>query len=265
MKHTLQKQLLTAGLIGSFAFGATPALATPYFSYDANGLSGAGTTFTANAAAGVSSEHLYITSPTTFAGAGWVQFTALTDNSVAVASSSYANTGLYALFNLGVTYTGGAGFGQPGSFYSVSSFTVDIYRDMGAANVFTQANATTATQASVANTATDVLLGSGVLSGTGFAFIAGNNGAGLNVDANFALNGATGTSYFYDPVPFYNLALAAFNSTGGQWTLNSATGMASIGNSTGIMDFNRVPEPGRSALLGAALLGLGFTSRRRKQ
>lgn len=262
MKQSLKKQLLTAGLVGSFAFGATQALATPYFGYDPTGSGGPG--FIANSAGGVSSEHLFVTGANTFAGAGWVQFTSLNDNSVSLPNSTYADTGLYALFTLSVTYNFGSGFGQPNSFYTVDSFDVSVYRDGGVANTFTQANAATVTQAAVANTGDDILLATGSLQGPGFAFVAFNNGVGLNVKSDFNLDPTNGANYFYSPDPFYEFAFAAFNSTGQAWDFNQAAGFASIGNAIGIMDFN-VPEPGTMALLGMGLLGLGLGSRRRKQ
>lgn len=269
MKQGLTKQILAAGLMGSLAFGATQALASPYFSYDPSGAGAGG--FTANSASGTSSEHLFVTGANTFAGAGWVKITSLNDNSSAIAGTAYEVTGLYATFTLGVTYIpipgpGFGGFGQPNSFYTVNSFSFQLFRDTGFDNGFTQANAAGAGQmAVVSNTAGDVLLGGGTLILPGNASVANNNGTSLNVSTDFVLNGAIGAGYFYDPVPFYDLALAAFSSTGGAWLFNPNTGMASVGNASGVVDFSKVPEPGTLALLGVALLGLGFTARRTKQ
>jgi len=267
MKSSLQKRLLAAGLIGTLAFGASQVLASPYFKYDAAGLSGAGTVFNANSAAGTSSEHLFVSSPTTFAGAGWAQFTSLNDQSAALLGSGYGVTGLYATFTLSLTYQAFSpgGFGLNNSFYSVDSFTFNLYRDAGAANTFTQANATAGTLATVQNAGTDILLGSGTLVSAGSAGIINGTGTFLNVSTDFALN-AIGQTYFFDPLPFYNLALAGFTSTGGAWLFNAGTGMASVGNAGGVVDFrNSVPEPGTLALVGIALLGLAARSRRSKQ
>lgn len=193
--------------------------------------------------------------------------TSLNDNSAQITGTGYAVTGLYATFTLAVSYIPVPGFGAFGaanSFYTVTAFNFSLWHDTGGNNLFTQANAGSGQLAVISNTAGDTLLGSGSLIAPGNATIAANSGTSLNTSTNFALT-AAGANYFYDPIPFYDLALAAFTSTGGAWLFNPGTGMASVGNAGGVVDFSKVPEPGTLALLGVALLGLGFGSRRSKQ
>jgi hypothetical protein len=258
-KH-VKLNVLTASLM--IALGVSyqaSAVVAPEFSIDLDGSAGAGTVIVANGMSGTSSEMLVVVSPTTFVGSGWVQFTSLNLNSASVPGSSYFDTGLYMLFDLTAVLTSGD-LGLSDSEYNLASLTYTFWSDSGIDNIFTQANATTGTFATVANTTGDALLASGsLIPGTGTAGLSTTFGAIINAAATVENVDA---DYFFDPEPFYTLALAGFNSTGGAWQFNAATGQLSIGNATGVVDFREVPEPGVLALMGLGLLGLGLARRR---
>lgn len=260
---SLRKHLATVVTGAVLSFGvATQASAAPTFSYDSSGQAGvnAATVVIADAVSGSSSESLYVNGADTFTGSGWVQFGLFTNNSTIVGSA----LGLYATYSLDVKLTDGA-LGGAGSEYDVTSFTFELYRDLGVQNTYVAA--AIGTPASVSNTLDDVLLGSGsLIPGTGTAGLSsGTSATFFNVSTDFDLTLA-GESYFFDPKPFYELALAGFNSTGGNWQFDPVSGQLAIGSVTGIVDFqNRpVPEPASLSLLGIALVGMGVAARRRK-
>jgi hypothetical protein len=111
------------------------------------------------------------------------------------------------------------------------------------------------------------------------------NGVGANVTANFDVctglgtasrGGAvgdgtgcadgTGAAFFSAPDPFYDLVFAAFNNTTQGAVPSAVPGTFAINSAVGVIDFSAaVPEPSGLALMGLALAGFGFASRRKSK
>ena len=86
-------------------------------------------------------------------------------------------------------------------------------------------------------------------------------GTGFNSTNNFDLLNPAGTSLFTAPVPFYNVQFDEFNNTSQGVFIDPAGRFIAINQTSGGVDFNRIPEPASLALLGIGMLGI-FGSRR---
>jgi hypothetical protein len=234
-----------------------------------------GATFDADFINGNSSELLIgdANAGTLTATSGWLQLTSFSLNGVNVlpgVSRLGIDYQLYVSFDLVANYVGGGAFGQAGSDYVLSSLNFSVYRnDFGLGDTlttFTQANASTNTNATFLDTGVaDVLLASGTLLG-GVAALNAGGGAALNAVTTY-VSTAAGDAFFVAPIPFYDLAFNNFNNTA-QGIIRAGDCapdcLISITNANGGVDFNRVPEPATLALLGMGLLGMGVSLRKRK-
>lgn len=169
----------------------------------------------------------------------------------------YEGQGSYSTSGTATTFTTDAGIGS-----------LDVFLDplAGATTFDFQGGAIDYTNIfDLSNGGDDLLLASGTpLSGSGTLDPSlptcgedGINCGSFGTSTTFELS-VFGTTFFIDPVPFYNLSFQS-----GQLNNFEVSGEQLINGSMDVVFAAAVPEPGTLALLGLSLAGLGFATRRR--
>ncbi len=165
-----------------------------------------------------------------------------------------SNYGLYAFFQ-------GSGTAVAGAF-TLGTGSLKMYIDKSLDTTFTAAGSQSSSSfwgVTGGGGADDDLIATGsAVSGFGSVSCnVGNNCGSFGQVTTFNLENPAGTSFFTAPNPFYGLSLQS-----GQFNGFTPAGTLILNGSLDVI-FEKIPEPGSVALVGLALVGLGFASRRK--
>lgn len=263
MSISMRKTALAAAVCAALSAGS--AVAAPVFTVNTGSLPGvANKTFNADFISGFSSELLHLNGNNAV-GDGWVQFTSFKNGATAIlpgVSRLGVDYQLYLTFHLDDTLISGTA-GTAGAVYQLNALTFTLWADTDLDTTFVNAEASTATEASVSQGNADIALATGSL----MVGVAGFNTLGgvfQNALTTFTLTTA-GKNYFVNPVPFYTMAFDEFNNTTQGLNFSADGKYAAITNASGGVDFNggSIPEPTSLTLLGLGLAGLGALRKRK--
>ena len=269
---SLYKNLQTAGVVAVLALGfSSHASAVAVFTVDPNGAFGATGgphpgPFQANFITGNSSTLVALNAgQQTAAGSGWVNFSAFVDNGsnvLGTVSGLNNNWQMWAEFSYTLQLTSGT-YAATNSTYNVTGLHVNFWVDPSIATATSFTQATTVGGAATVTHGADSFQFANADLIVGVANINSLGGTGFNSTNSFALLNPQGTSLFTAPVPFYNFQFDEFNNTS-QGVTVVPNQFITINQTSGGVDFNRIPEPATLALLGIGMLGIGASVKRRK-